>query len=172
MTTISPNLLNDTLNLVALARETALSRGEQAKAQRLGPVVENLRSVAVEAQKTRPDPAGSELLGQSDFQTLLAAMQKQPVNGAASPSPAERNQVVTAMASGGMAHVDIARQMGITREEVRMILSVTQASGTSTATQPAAQNLSSAEVGGEAAPRAAVAALSRRINEAYGRWQK
>ena len=37
-----------------------------------------------------------------------------------------RRQVVKAMEAGGMSDVDIARQMGMTRDEVRMILSLNQ----------------------------------------------
>lgn len=36
----------------------------------------------------------------------------------------ERNQMVRAMASGGMSDLDIARQLGMTRQEVRLVVSV------------------------------------------------
>ena len=45
-------------------------------------------------------------------------------------SSLERNQVVTAMQGGGMSDAEIARQVGMTREEVRMILSLNQSAGT------------------------------------------
>jgi hypothetical protein len=138
MTRIVPNLLNDTLNLVALARETALARGDQARAEKLAPVVADLRSLvsgapkpAVAPQKP-PAAAPSGVLGQDDFRTLLRAVQAGggvPPAVAAPPSAAssqERNQVAVAMAAGGTPDVDIARQLGITREEVRLILSLNQ----------------------------------------------
>ncbi len=131
MTKITPNLLNDTLNLVQLARETARLQGQNTKADRLQPVVEGLRSIVSNAQTSeaaRPAPSG-DITAQSDFQTLLKVAQ----NGAAGPaglplssSPLERNHIVSAMGAGGMSDVDIARQMGITRDEVRMVLSLQQ----------------------------------------------
>jgi hypothetical protein len=169
MTTISPNLLNDTLNLVALARETALSRGDQAKAQRLAPVVENLRGVAAEAQKTKSATAGGELLTQGDFQTMLAALLKQPVGGSPTPNPTERNQIITAMSAGGMSHVDIARQMGIGTEEVRMTLSLGQMDKSQTTFPAKAQNTGAALSPDGDIPQAARTVLNRRIAETYGR---
>ena len=38
----------------------------------------------------------------------------------------DRNKIVIAMAAGEMSEVDIARRMGITREEVRLIINVNQ----------------------------------------------
>jgi hypothetical protein len=38
----------------------------------------------------------------------------------------ERNKVVAAMAEGGMSDLDIARQMGMTRDEIKLILNVHQ----------------------------------------------
>jgi hypothetical protein len=147
MNRVTPNLLNDTINLVQLARETALARGNKAQAERLGPVANNLLDLAstARAQPTMPRTASLQLpsaaasspqgmainagvMGQPDFQTLLNALQTNrlpAVPQASRPeAAAERNQVVTAMASAGMADVEIARFMGITREEIRLILNV------------------------------------------------
>ncbi len=133
-----------------VARETARLKGEQAQAEKLNPVVNSLTMLIGEAREPKGAqtatsvPANSPLLGtapvsdvlaQSDFQTLLKAVKNTgpttPTNtGNALPwrtsSPLERNQVVIAMADGGMNDVDIARQMGMTRDEVRLVLSAGQ----------------------------------------------
>ena len=122
MTKITSTLLNDTLNVVALARETALARGRQEQAQRLTPVVDGLRSLAAAARDPQPPVTGP--LAGADFRALLAAAQSAPLNGAhQSPSP-DRTQVAVAMAAGGMTEIDIARQLGVAREEVRLMLSL------------------------------------------------
>lgn len=116
----SNTLLTDTLNVIALARATALARGGQAQAERLGTVADGLRDVAQRGTTTNtPAAAPSGVLAQGDFQSLLAATQAAPVNGEVA---ADRGQVISAMAAGGMGEVEIARQLGMTREEVRLML--------------------------------------------------
>jgi hypothetical protein len=133
MPKITPNLLTDTLNVVALAREMALSRGGEAQAERLTPVVDGLRSAA-NAARTQPpaqtQPPATPLTGAlagSDFQALLAASQAAqagPTAARFASAPTDRGQVAAAMAAGGMGEIDIARHLGATREEVRLMLSV------------------------------------------------
>ena len=135
--TISSVSIDDTLSLIQLARETALSQGRQAQASRLTPVVNDLRNLVSSAHDARPaQPAPSAqsaqpvatsgIMGQSDFRTLLEATQKKADSPALAggSSPLERSQMVNAMASAEMSDVDIARQLGMSRDEVRMILSV------------------------------------------------
>ncbi len=133
MNRINPSLLSDTLNLVQLARETALAGGKAEQARRLSPVVDDLRTLVSQSRETQSVKTSSApstgLMAQSDFQTLLAASAKQnthPVAATTSVSTgaAERNQIVSAMSAGGMSDLDIARQMGIAREEVQLILSI------------------------------------------------
>jgi hypothetical protein len=127
MSSITPRLLNDTLNLITLARETALARGQESQAARLTTVVDGLRQVTREA--VLPDqtsderkPTATGVLAASGFQALLAATQS-PLAGPSSASAAgDRGLVAAAMAAGGMPEVDIARQLGITREEVRLMV--------------------------------------------------
>lgn len=133
MTPISNSLLNDTLTLAALARETALARGSQAQAEKLDPVVKGLRQLVVAAQSAEAGqpaatatgpalPPAAGLLAGDDFQALLAAR----VGAAPGPTPdsvADRLQAARAMLSGGMSEVDIARSLGITREELQMLAS-------------------------------------------------
>jgi hypothetical protein len=135
MNLISSDLLNDTFHLIQLARETARSQGKAEQAERLAPIVDNLRTLVSEARETKtsiPTTASSPsgLLAQDDFRTLLSAIQGRSLDGPTSltpgsfASPLERNGLILAMAAGGMSEVDIARQNGMTRDEVQLILSV------------------------------------------------
>jgi hypothetical protein len=127
MTKIQSSMLNDTLNLVQLARETALARGKQAQAQRLSPVVDELKTLVSTKASTAP-AAPSATMQQGDFKTLLAAASKSPapVQAAQSTSSGDRNRMVLAMAAGNMGEVDIARQMGMTTDEVRLVVSASR----------------------------------------------
>jgi hypothetical protein len=129
MTRIAPDVLSNTLNLIQLARETAQARGNTAQAQRLAPVADSLHNIVTSEQRSAADspaPVGG-IAGQSDFQFLLRASKSQPAAGPAPASqPMERTQVVGAMASAGMGLTDIARHMGMTQDEVRLILDVSQ----------------------------------------------
>jgi hypothetical protein len=118
---IQNNLLSDTLNLVQLARETARIRGSQQQAEKLTPVVSQLKTLVTQQRETTPSQV-TGILAQDDFQSLLSVEKK---SGTDSVSDArERNQVIVSMASGGMNDVDIARQMGMPRDEVRMVVNL------------------------------------------------
>lgn len=135
---IRPGLLNDTYQLVQLARESALAQGKQAQVNKLSPVVEDLKSLvnnkketgsstSVNSVSNKSIPASSGgMMVQNDFQTLLNAAKSvtSPQNVGSSSSITEKNQMVRSMAAGNMMDVDIARSMGMTREEVRLIISV------------------------------------------------
>lgn len=136
MTRILSGLLNDTLNLVQLARETALARGKNAQAQRLSPVADELKTLAKTQKAPQPAAASSTML-QNDFRTLLSAagnVVPAPTQPAAQPGQTmaanDRNRVVLAMASAKTSGIDIARQMGMTLDEVTMVLSANQKSRT------------------------------------------
>jgi hypothetical protein len=144
MNNISSVLLSDTLKLIQLARETARVQGQPEQAEKLKPVVEQLKSLAEGAnqakvtavpQKTTAQslPPSGGILAQEDFKTLLSAVQKSqnqsPSNlpaGLRPTSSLERNQMVVSMASGGMSALDIARQMGMTLDEVNMVIRLNQ----------------------------------------------
>lgn len=138
MSNIPKISLDDTFTLLQLMRETALVKGRQAQAEKLNPVMEEMRTLVQSAKKAEPaaipvntSPVGG-ILGQADFQQLLELSQSRPA--APTPpklavDPLERNRMVTAMAGAEMSEVEIARQMGMTREEVRLILNVQQRSG-------------------------------------------
>lgn len=121
MERIQNNLLSDTYNLVQLARETARLKGSQQTADKLTPVVSQLKDL-VSQQQAPVSTAPTGIMAQDDFQSLLNVEKK---SSSSSISDArERNQVIVAMASGGMSEVDIARQMGMPRDEVRMVVNL------------------------------------------------
>ncbi len=136
MSNIPKVSLEDTYTLLQLMRETALIKGRQAQAEKLNPVTEQMRTLVQNSRKTEsaaaslhPAPAG--ILGQADFQQLLEVSKNRSVTqppAASATDPAERNRMIIAMASAQMSEVDIARQLGMTREEVRLVLSVQQRS--------------------------------------------
>jgi len=130
MSNTIPALLSDTLNMVTLARETALVLGKENQAKKLTPVVEELRTAVSTAKNPSISSEPSGILAQSDFQTLLSAAQKTTPTERNIPSIgiSERNMIVKAMAEGSMPDVDIARQLGMTRDEVNLVLNIGKAS--------------------------------------------
>ena len=124
--TIIPGLLQDTYDLVQLARETALAQGKASQASKLTPVVDDLKDLVKTSNQPKAVASPAEVFGQSDFQTLLNAAKAVPGSQRSMniTNVAERNQMVRAMTASNMLDVDIARQLGMTREEVRMITSL------------------------------------------------
>ncbi len=124
--TINPGLLHDTLNLVQLARESALVQGKETQANKLTPVVDDLKNIVKTSGQSKPPAVPNGVLAQSDFQKLLDAAKTVPGNQRVSNTTnvAERNQMVRAMSASNMLEMDIAKQLGMTREEVRMITSL------------------------------------------------
>jgi len=121
--------LEDSLYVLQLARETALAQNKAAQAQRIGPVVEEMRTLVTSAPSTSTPPS-TGVMGQSDFKALLNVSQaraNQPAQPADSTaSVLERNRLIGAMAEASMSDVDIARQFSMTREEVQLVLNVRQ----------------------------------------------
>ena len=131
MSSISSVTLNDTYRLIQLARETALVQGRTDQAKRLGPVVEEMRELVKPQHQQAAAPVGvGGVMQQTGFQKLLEiSKESKPLESITSARPTvnsamERNRMVMAMSSANMGDVDIARQMGMTRDEVRMVVSV------------------------------------------------
>jgi hypothetical protein len=119
--------LVDTLNVIQLARETALSQGNVEQADRFRPVVNEIRNLVTQTRKASLDSQTTAgLMGQDDFKCLLAVAQSQPLSQSAdfSQSVADRNQMILAMSAANMSDLEIARQMEITREEINLVLKV------------------------------------------------
>jgi hypothetical protein len=137
MNNLSKVSLEDTLYLIQLMRETALSQGEKARASRLTPVESEIRGLVSTSRQAQPAPAAapasgtapapaSGIMGQSDFKKLLEVTQTRTSGAqpASSTNAAlERNRMIQAMAAANMSEIDIARQFGVTRDEVSLVLS-------------------------------------------------
>ncbi len=125
--------LENTLYMIQLARETALAKGRDQDAARLGPVVDGMRDLVASSRQDAakaPEPKG--MFAQQDFKTLLSATQQRSEPGVetvSSGSALERGRMVQAMAGANMSDVDIAFQLGMTRDEVRLILSMHNQTG-------------------------------------------
>ena len=124
MSRISSDMLSNTLNLVALARQTALAKGDQAQAEKVAPVENKLRALVYVSRQTNQATPGSAVTGQADFQKLLAIKKDSAAPSYGTSSTLDRNQVISAMAAGGMADIEIARQMGMSREEVQLVINL------------------------------------------------
>jgi hypothetical protein len=126
MNRIEPGLLTDTLNLVQLARETAMAKGKQAQAQRLSPVVDELKTLVIAKRETTAAASTSAgVMAQDDFKTLLEAAANKPAADSVSGA-GDRNRMILAMSSANMRDIDIARQFGMTTDEVKLVVSASQ----------------------------------------------
>ncbi len=121
--------LEDSLYVLQLARETALAKNRQAQANRMKPVVEEMRGLVANSYQTQTATPSTGVMGQSDFKALLNVAQSranQPSSVNSTSSVMERNRLIGAMSEAKMSDVDIARQFSMGREEVQLILSAQQ----------------------------------------------
>lgn len=121
--------LEDSLYVLQLARETALAKNRQAQANRMNPVVEEMRGLVANSYQVPSATPSNGVMGQSDFKALLNVAQSRPSQPAAinaTQSVMERNRMIGAMAQANMSDVEIARQFSMSREEVQLILSAQQ----------------------------------------------
>ena len=121
--------LEDSLYVLQLAREAALAKNRQAQANRMNPVVEEMRGLVANSYQAQSAAPSSGVMGQSDFKALLSVAQSrtsQPASGNSASSAMERNRMIGAMSEAKMSDVDIARQFSMSREEVQLILSAQQ----------------------------------------------
>ena len=130
MSSISSVSLSDTYRLIQLARETARVQGRTDQAERLSPVVKEMRELVKPEAKPASTTGVGGVMQQTGFQKLLEISRAgNELNqiGRAMPSAnsiMERNRMIMAMSSASMTDVEIARQMGMTRDEVRMVVSI------------------------------------------------
>ena len=121
--------LEDSLYVIQLARETALAQNRQAQANRMMPVVEQMRSLVSTPPQSTAIPPSTGVMGQSDFKTLLNVTQSrvsQTPTVDSTSTVMDRNRLIGAMSQANMTDVDIARQFSISREEVQLVLNVQQ----------------------------------------------
>lgn len=129
MSKIASDLLYDTLNVIQLARETAISHGKTAQAERLGPVAEDLRNLVTSSRQVPPPASSADLLSQPEMRFLLSRASDHSTPALSRSAPvAETHQVIRAMSAGGMNDLDIARHVGMTREEVHLVLAMNRSS--------------------------------------------
>ena len=117
---ITPDLLKDTLNIITLTREIALEQGNESQAERLAPIESGIRNLITSTQISNNPSRG--VLAETDFQTLLKTLQN--TSTADARDNAERFRIIEAMIAGGMEAPEIARHIGITREEVDLIIGI------------------------------------------------
>jgi hypothetical protein len=121
--------LEDSLYVLQLAREAALAKNRQVQANRMNPVVEQMRGLVANSYQAQTTAPSSGVMGQPDFKALLDVARSrsgQPSSGESTASAMERNRLIGAMAEANMSDVDIARQFSMSREEVKLILSAQQ----------------------------------------------
>jgi hypothetical protein len=127
---ITSDLLYDTLNVIQLARETAIYNGKTAQAERLAPVADHLRDLVASSRQSPSQASSADVMSQPELRFLLSKTQN-PSSLAPnrSTSAADTHHVIRAMAAGGMNEVDIARHVGMTREEIHLVLAMMRARG-------------------------------------------
>lgn len=122
--------LEDSLYVLQLARETALAKNRQAQANRMNPVVEEMRGLVANSYQSPVNATPSTgVMGQSDFKALLDVAKTRtnpPAATEAMSTAMERNRLIGAMAEANMSDVDIARQFSMSRDEVQLILNAQQ----------------------------------------------
>ncbi len=121
--------LEDSLYVLQLAREAALAKNRQAQANRMNPVVEEMRGLVANTYQSQTSAPSAGVMGQSDFKALLDVAKSrtgQPASVDSVSSAMERNRLIGAMSEANMSDVDIARQFSMSREEVQLILTAQQ----------------------------------------------
>ncbi len=128
MANISSQMLHNTLQVLSLARQTAIDQGKAQEADQIAPVENRLRHLVDQSAEVDRPEAAAPLLKNSDFQHLLEVKRQA---GPSHPTGGEqdRNQIIQSMASAGMSEMEIARQMGMTSEEVEMIVKLSRRFG-------------------------------------------
>lgn len=119
-------LLNDTLNLFSLAREVALEHGEHEKAERLTTVINQLRQLSPntsQAKSNLPKEASNAPL---EIRRDSSTLEQSNPYSFGNTSINDRNRMILVLSAGGMADIEIAKQLGITQEEVRIIRRLSQ----------------------------------------------
>ncbi len=117
--------LEDLLYVLQLAREAALAKNRQAQANRMDPVVEEMRGLVANSYQSQASAPAGGVMGQSDFQALLDVAKSRPGQATSVDlvsSAMERNRLIGAMSEANMSELDIARQFSMSREEVQLIL--------------------------------------------------
>lgn len=120
MSKISLEMLNQTVSLLTLAMENAHQQGKDMQADQIASIEGRLRNIASDATVENTLPAHGSVTRDPGFQHLIKISQeKSRAEGLAYQE--DKNMVIQSMSHGGMSDVEIARQMGMTTEEVALI---------------------------------------------------
>jgi len=119
-------LLNDTINLFSLAREVALEQGEHEKAERLTTVINQLRQVSPNNSQVKSSLPKDASNAPMQVRRDSSIVEQSNPSSFGAPSINERNRMILVLSAGGMTDIEIAKQLGITQEEVRIILRLSQ----------------------------------------------
>jgi len=125
MNKINSSLLNNTLSLLQMASAVAREKGVPEQVERFEPVVDHLTNLLASSDKTKSTNADG-IFGQNDFSELLSVANSERTGIDINERMREKNNMIFAMSAGGMNDLEIARYMGITRDEVRVILNLSK----------------------------------------------
>jgi ribosome-interacting GTPase 1 len=120
------SLMNDTLHLMQLAQETARRSGNTQQADKLDPVVNQFKElINREMESASIDSNSGDTT--TSFQKILSTSNGVQNQRNAQLSLNDRNRMITSLSEGGMSDVQIARELNITRDEVRLVLNLANA---------------------------------------------
>ncbi len=156
-------MLNDTINFISLAREVALDHGEKEKAERLTKVISHLQQIIASTSEVKQNSSNQSPIDPKNFSDTLTQIQQithipQGIN-----SINERTRAILTMSAGGMTEIEIAKQLGISQEEVSLTLRLSQIAHSQTEIANLGQNTD----------RTALSdvLLKKNIADAYNGWQ-
>lgn len=120
------SLMNDTLHLMQLAQETARRSGNMQQADKLDPVVNQFKElINREMESASMDAASGD--ASTSFHKILSTSNGVQNQRNAQLSLNDRNRMITSLSEGGMSDVQIARELNITRDEVRLVINLANA---------------------------------------------
>lgn len=120
------SLMNDTLHLMQLAQETARRSGNMQQADKLDPVVNQFKElINREMESASMDAASGDT--STSFHKILSTSNGVQNQRNAQLSLNDRNRMITSLSEGGMSDVQIARELNITRDEVRLVINLANA---------------------------------------------
>ncbi len=120
------SLMNDTLHLMQLAQETARRSGNAQQADKLDPVVNQFKElINREMEAASMDAASGDAT--TSFQKILSTSSGVQNQRNAQLSLNDRNRMIASLSEGGMSDVQIARELNITRDEVRLVINLANA---------------------------------------------
>lgn len=120
------SLMNDTLHLMQLAQETARRSGNTQQAEKLDPVVNQFKELInreIEAVSVETNSSESS----QNFQKILSGSNGIQNQRNAQLSLNDRNRMIASLSEGGMSDIQIARELNITRDEVRLVINLASA---------------------------------------------